>query len=154
MRYRLRNFLQFVQQYFFLTEYMHAHFFPWGNAIPRDIRIFTQPLIWDELMQFRIFKDDEPANNCSGKRKIRGIAFFWFGLARNQTQSLHYQPNCWTQLMAEGPKLSNLRKIYKDYLCSYVSCMVFATVWIDFTSCVIARTWKTKWTFVWWKFIV
>jgi len=24
-------------------------------------------------MLFRIFKDDEPANNCSGKRKIRGI---------------------------------------------------------------------------------
>ena len=24
-------------------------------------------------MQFRIFMDDEPANNCSGKRKMRGI---------------------------------------------------------------------------------
>ena len=24
-------------------------------------------------MQFRIFMDDEQANNCSGKRKIRGI---------------------------------------------------------------------------------
>ena len=29
--------------------------------------------------------------------------------------------------MAECPKLSNLWKTYQDYLCSYVSCIVFAT---------------------------
>ena len=90
---------------------------------------------------------------CNVSRQ-RGIAFCWFGLVRNQAQRLHYQPHRWTQLIAEGPKLSNLWKIYQDYLCSYVNCMVFATMWIDFMSCVIARTWKTKWTLVRWKFIV
>ena len=40
----------------------------------------------------------------------RGIAFCWFGVVQNQTQSLRYQPHYWTQLMVEGPKLSKTVK--------------------------------------------